>query len=378
MKTVFTILPIYNSLAKRDWQRTGALMPVLCPRHRLPSFQYNTEAVAVGAVTRIDLVNFAGTLTNITTYFPTLSDTVVLATTGTYYKYDGDTLNYLLPYGNYYLKITHANGYIYYSEWFAVTNIYDKIVTSWTNSAYETFTSVGSAITLAVETGASGECSSPVFLLDPHESITVAFYLTLTSGQAPDLRLEDPGGSDTETCAAGLNVFTFSAITGGTTNMLFSNSAAARWSITEFYCIRNYSPNFIRIDFHDTHDLGDICYQSGFTQSLWLETQLNTPTHEPVMVGEEKNGIFIAEKIVTKYNHRIITYISPVFYRGLIRLPQHDTISIIDEVGFVYTPAVGNIEVKPINWNWFDTGTVEITFNDNSEFIWVSDTNNLS
>jgi hypothetical protein len=186
---------------------------------------------------------------------------------------------------------------------------------------------------------------------------------------------------DSETVVAGLNIITLTATIGGTAFLQFYNSAAAvptDWTTSEIYVIRAYSPNFIRIDFHDTHDLGDICYQSGFTQSLWLEAYINTPTHEPVLIGDEKNGIFITEKIVTKYNHRILTQISPVFYRGLIRLPQHDDISITDEVGFVYTPAIGNLQVKPINWNWFDTGTVEITFNDNSEFVWVSDTNNLS
>jgi hypothetical protein len=381
MKSVYTILPIYDSLAKRDWQRTGALIPVYCPRHRLPSFQYNTEAVVVGAVTRIDLVNFAGTLTDITTYFPTLSDTVVLATTGTYYKYDGDTLKYLLPYGNYYLKITHANGYVYYSEWIAITDIYEKLVTSWTNNGYNTFTSTGSAITSAIETGIAGQSDSNAFTLNPGENITVVFFLTKVGAdpnQLPTITLEDAAGSDTETCIAGLNVLSLTSVIGGSCILFFANSSAGNFTTSEVYVIRAFSPDYIRIDFHDTHDLGDICYQSGFTQSLWLSTPMNTPTHEPVMVGEEKNGIFIAEKIVTKYNYRIVAYISPVFYRGLIRLPQHDAISITDEVGFVYTPAVGNIEVRPVNWNWFDTGTVEIIFNDNSEFIWVSDTNNLS
>jgi hypothetical protein len=273
MKTIFTTLPIYDSLAKRDWQRTGALIPVYCPRQRLPSFQYTlttAEATAAGAIIQIDLIGLAGSsVLNITGYFTTLSDATIIGA-NTYYKYDGDALTSPLPLGSYCLKITHTGigSANYYSEWFSVVDMY-------------------------------------------------------------------PAGE------------TFSA-------------------------------DWIRIDFHDTHDLGDIYYQGGFTQSLWLNTQMNTPTHEPVLVGEEKNGIFIAEKIVTKYNHRIVAYVSPVFYRALIRLPQHDTISITDEVGFVYTPAVGNIAVNPVNWNWFDTGTVEIVFNNNDEFVWTSETNNLS
>jgi hypothetical protein len=379
MKTIYTILPIYDSLIKRDWQRTGALIPIYCPRHRLPSWQYNAEAVVVGAVTRIDLVNEAGTLNDITTYFPTLSDTVAL-TTDTYYKYDGDTLKYLLPYGNYYLKITHANGYIYYSEWIAVTDIYGKLVTSWTNVDYRNFTTSGSSITRAeFPGGAPVTAESNTFSINPQESITVIFFHTQTAGQVPTIHLYIGASSvDSEAVAAGLNVITLTSTIGGTAHLVVTNSASCDWLTTEIYIIRAYSPDYIRIDFHDTHDLGDICYQSGFTQSLWINAQLNTPTHEPVMIGDEKNGIFIAEKIVTKYNFRIITYISPVFYRGLIRLPQHDTVSITDEVGFVHTPAVGNIQVSPINWNWFDTGTVEIIFNNNSEFIWTSETNNLS
>jgi hypothetical protein len=96
------------------------------------------------------------------------------------------------------------------------------------------------------------------------------------------------------------------------------------------------------------------------------------------MIGDEKDGIFITEKIVTKWKYRIVTYVGPVFYHALIRLPQHDTIAITDEVGFTYSPKVGNVTVSPINWNWFDTGTLEIIFNDNSEFIWTSEANNLT
>src|SRR5512133_372626 len=154
MTTIYTTLPIYDSVLKQDYNRTGCIIPIYTPRHRLPSFQYKTTETP-GAVTRIDLVNSAGVLTDITTYFPTLSDAYAL-TASTYYKYDGDTLNYLLPYGTFYLKITHANGYYYYSEWFVVTDIYPNLITSWINVGYNTFTSSGTVITSAIETGIDG------------------------------------------------------------------------------------------------------------------------------------------------------------------------------------------------------------------------------
>lgn len=384
MKTIYTLLPIYDSTAKQDYNRTGAIIPIYTPRHRLPAWQYNVGATVVGAVTQIDLINAAGTTTNITSYFPTLSDDYVLST-DTYYKYDGDTLNYLLNPGAFYLKITHANGYIYYSEWFVVTDIYPKLTTNWTNGVgiyeYETFAASGTKISSAIETGTEGACYSDDFTLGDTENILIVFYLTINSGQAPDLYLiknpstiiDNVGG-----CTAGLNAVTLTGAGAGTYHLQFNNTAAANWSVTEVYAIRVYSPNFIKIAFYDTHDLGDIVYQNGFAQTLYLQTRLNAPQHEPTEIGDEKDGIFIAEKIITKFKFRIITYVGPVQYRSLIRLPQHDHITITDEVGFTYSPRVGNIKVNPINQLYFDTGALEITFNDNSEWVWTSEKNNLT
>ena len=56
---------------------------------------------------------------NITSYFPTLP-----ALGGGYFVYNGDTLNILLDFGVYYLKITTNNGKIYYSEYFRVDCVF--------------------------------------------------------------------------------------------------------------------------------------------------------------------------------------------------------------------------------------------------------------
>ena len=379
MTTIYTVLPIYDSVLKQDYNRTGCIIPIYTPRHRLPSWQYKTTETP-GAVTRIDLVNSSGTLTNITTYFPTLSDDYVL-TASTYYKYDGDTLNYLLPYGAYYLKITHANGYYYYSEWFVVADVYPKVATSFTNNTYETFSASGTAIT-CVETGIQGDARSNVITVRKGEILRVIFYLTLNSGQAPFVEIYSPSLgviSSQEQSSAGLYIVNLTATSYATDAVIdVYNTLASNYVTSEIYIIRSYSANYIKIAFNDTHDLGDIVYQDGFTQELYLNNQLNTPQHEPVMVGDEKDGIFIAEKIVTKFKFRIVTYVGPVLYRSLIRLPQHDTITITDEVGFTYSPQAGNLQVNPINWNQFDYGTLEIIFNDNSEFIWTSEANNLT
>jgi hypothetical protein len=130
---------------------------------------------------------------------------------------------------------------------------------------------------------------------------------------------------------------------------------------------------FVKIVFSNTDNVGDLRYEGNFAQSVWLEGILNTPTHEMVNTGEEKDGIFIAEKIVSKYVYSIISYVSRSLYNCLLRLPQHDTITITDEVGNTYTPEVGNVTVEPAEWISFETCKVTIKFNDssNSNFTWV-------
>jgi hypothetical protein len=92
-----------------------------------------------------------------------------------------------------------------------------------------------------------------------------------------------------------------------------------------------------------------------------------------VNTGEEKNGVFIAEKIVSKYIYTMIAYVPRGLYRCLMRLPQHDLITITDEVGNTYTPAPGNVTVEAPEWAYFDVCKLVIKFNDNenTNFDWV-------
>jgi hypothetical protein len=58
-----------------------------------------------------------------------------------------------------------------------------------------------------------------------------------------------------------------------------------------------------------------------------------------------------------------------------MRLPQHSSITITDEVGNTYTPSVGNIQISAMEWSSFETGKMVISFNDgdNSAFNWTYD-----
>jgi len=526
MKTIPTILPIYDSIEKQDQTRTGTKMPVLTPRYRLPSFQWNVqssnpgnigyiELIESGKTTAIDITskfhtsaayiqdgggagwvnNVAGydTFTSVNkditsaikttaagrasswnqvvllsveagivigeviivkavltlnsgtapkmrlertdtgasisnevqlvagtnyiyltctstiasgwaiTFFngdtelcnwssvntygnKTIMPKLFTSLTDDYFQYKGNTLGQLLPRGTYYMKLYSQSGYQYYSDLFTVTDIYENLITSFTNGDYDTFTKSGTTITSAINAAGNADALSSNLTggVNKGDVITMYCFLTKTSGQLPSVYIRDNGTGNSisgagQALITGLNVITFTIDSSiANCQLKLYNTAAGSFSITEVIIIRSYSASFIKLDFHDTHDLGEILYQDGFTQTAFLEAKLAPPTHEVVEVGEEKNGIFITEKIITKYKYRIIANIGRELYKALLRLPQHDSITITDDVGNTYTPAVGNVQVIPANWIYYDVCRIEIIFNDNTEYIWTSENNNIT
>ena len=97
-----------------------------------------------------------------------------------------------------------------------------------------------------------------------------------------------------------------------------------------FTVIDTTKGSWCKLEFSNSDDLGNILYATGgFGQIVYLNTQLVPPVHEIVEVGEEKDGEFITEKLVTKFEHKIITYVNRALYQCLARLPQHDDITLL-------------------------------------------------
>jgi hypothetical protein len=80
--------------------------------------------------------------------------------------------------------------------------------------------------------------------------------------------------------------------------------------------------------------------------------------------------VFIPEQINSTMNYNIVDYVGRSMFSGLRMLPLHDDIEITDDVGNVYTPDAGNIEVS-LEQTTFDVGTVRIAFNDGA-MNWVN------
>ena len=76
MKTIITTLPVYDKLAKQCFERgkhagNDKPIPIICPRHRLPSMQWNVEADDPGEIVTVELIEQDLTSTDITSYFNT-------------------------------------------------------------------------------------------------------------------------------------------------------------------------------------------------------------------------------------------------------------------------------------------------------------------
>lgn len=298
-------------------------------------------------------------------------------TTYDFISYHGLELNTELPYGVYYLRINDgvAN---YYSEWFSVKNIQSQLVTGWTNSTYETFTSSANNITSAIETGSSGFALSNDIVLRKGQKVLFNAYLLLNSGQAPFVSLYTAIGASTNIqLSAGMNEIELTPTKSDTFKIRISNSAASNFSLSSVKTVYK-AGNFIHINFSNTNDLslrrsqnasslkmGDILYQTGWHQEVWIETYLNNPNVENVEIGEEYDGVFIPESVSATYLYSIITQQNRSMFLALAYLRLHDDITITDEIGNEYTPDPGNIDVT-MDWTTYDTGTLKIEFNDGS------------
>lgn len=307
------------------------------------------------------------------------------ATANDYIQYKGQQMYVPMPRGQWKVKLTTANGDIYYSENIAISDIYSNQISGWTNSNYGTFTTSGTTIASAITDGAiiRGGYSS-TFEIRKGESVILRTRLALVSGAAPSVVLATAfGAGDRSNVVAlvnGVNTVTLTATQSITARVIIYNElAAGSWGIGETFIHRTYSPRFIKLDFTNAKDLGGILYQDGWAQTLFLETKMNYPTTETVEIGDEKDGVFNPEKIVTKYIYRISTYINRAMHAVLMRISQHSSIVVTDEVGNTYTPAVGNIRMEA-DQPHFETTHAVISFNDgeNSAYDWTYDMSNMT
>jgi hypothetical protein len=118
---------------------------------------------------------------------------------------------------------------------YTVPNI--NSVTSWSNNSYATFTSSKSAITSAISASGvvSGQTASFKTVANRYYQVTV--FVTLTSGQLPNLGIYNGSGGGFDygptALVAGFNTITYKAsATGSSASLIVQSTAATNFSLT--------------------------------------------------------------------------------------------------------------------------------------------------
>jgi hypothetical protein len=298
-----------------------------------------------------------------------------------YFTYHGQTLNYPLPVGDHYLKLTGNLGHVYYSDWFRVDCVYENLIGTWSNNGYETFTASGTGVNVVNSVGTTANIFSTLFTVGMGEIITVRFNMTYF-GSVPQLLFRNYGSALvlTENCANGLNDFQFTTTWEGQTYITINTTALNdSFLISDVLVNRTYSEKFVIINFSNICDLGDILYHTGMVQTLWMITEpmeLTFPQEEEGVKNGEGRFVRTFTRQTKKYLMRtplLPDYMVEVFNR----MKLHDTIQLTNLVGDVDT--VYNLEV---DHEWFDVdkyyAKIDLTFDHDETFVIAGCCNNLT
>ncbi len=358
MKTIYTTLPIYKALKDQYYERglsngSKEYAPIFCPKHRLPSFQWMDDGDGTATVTSIYLKNDT-TNTNITSYFVDLPALYTSAGGDVYYQYKGDTLNYALPEGNYYLKITMNTGHVYYSDWFMVQCVYCHFAEGFTNNSYDTFTISRTTIASAIDAGANAYANSnTIQAVYQGQVLTVIFYLTTTGTTTPGFSVVSQTAgviSNVAASAAGLNELTLTITAPADDAFIrIQNAGTCNFSTSEILVYTQYACGYVTLSFSNCCNLGYLLYEDDFYQTLWLKSD-NIEQSFPFTEKGQENG---EGKFIPTYRRQEKTYtirtaiVSQYMIDVLHRLQLHDVVTFIDQVGDAF-----NVESVTVEHEW--------------------------
>jgi hypothetical protein len=355
MKTVYTTLPIYKARRDQFYQRgllNGSVQfaPVFCPKHRLPSFQWIDDGDGAASVDSIYLCN--ETETDITSYFVNLPALYTSDAGDDYFQYKGETLNYALPEGKYYLKIIMDTDHVYFSDWFLVQCVYCPFGGVFVNNSYDTFSISKNVISSAIDAGTNAYAISSEEEVYLGQQITIMFYLTTSGATTPSFSVVSGAStiSNVATSAAGLNELTLTTTAAADDAVIrIQNAGAANFSTTEILVYTQYACGYVTLSFSNCCNLGDLLYEDDFYQTLWLKSDNIEHTYPYTEKGQENgDGKFIPtfrrqDKLHTLKTGVISQYMVDVLHR----LQLHDVMTFIDQVGDAF-----NVESVTVEHEW--------------------------
>lgn len=369
MKTVFTTLPIYKNRASQCYERGLAngskiFAPTTTPRHRLPSFQWWDDGDGAASVSSVELLN-GSTETDITSYFVTLPTLYTSDEGEDYFMYNGATLKYALPDGDYFLRITMDNDYVYYSEWIHIECVYKSVGSSFTNHGFDTFTTSGTIVSSCIDAGAGAYADTTQdFAVYLGQVITVVFYLTETGATNPAFSIvSDSLGviSNVEDSAAGLNELTLTTTRAADDcHIRMQTTGTTNFSTTEILMMTQFSEKYVTLSFSNCCNLGDIFYEDNFMQTLWILSD-NIEQQFPYVEKGQENG---DGRFIPTFRRQEKTYVIRTMLVGqymvdiMHRLRLHDLVTYLDMVGDTYI--VEKIDVEH-EWQFDDKYYATVT-----------------
>lgn len=391
------VLQFYTSTGARDAERIGSPNGLLCPDWRVLPFQIQRPHTGAGSLTSALLVDCSG---NTTSILSSLTIDVNQRTTYDFLTYKGQAFDEYLDYGVYYIQASDGNA-TWYSEWMTIQPIQNNLLTGWDSTAgWSVFTATGagsySGVDIAIATSASTATgwTNPFSVRKGEEFYLTSEYNETDGSPEINFYIVAAGGGATisneiEPSDGVLQTNKMTAYATDSAAQLRLVSAGGAFTV-ERLSLRRVAGDYCYIKFDNTKDIQgqttlnyaltpeceSILYASGWEQEIYLDTYLNNPAHEIVEVGDEKNGVFEAEKVIDKYIYNIISYESRSVVNAMRILPLHDGIKIYDEVGNLYQPDQGNVRV---GWDWgtFDTNTLRIDFNE-SGTVWTNNMDNIA
>ena len=119
-------------------------------------------------------------------------------------------------------------------ESFAVPDV--NTIASWTNNTYATFTSSNANITSAISASGTVSAETAVFNVVAGRYYQVTAFLTVNSGQVPNLGIYNGAGSlfdyGPTALVAGFNTITYRAsVTGALAKIIVQNTAATNFNL---------------------------------------------------------------------------------------------------------------------------------------------------
>lgn len=391
MKTIITTLPIYDKLAKQCYERSKkaghGVTPIICPRHRLPSFQWKDDIDGAASVSSIELVsqNYDGKGDGLFTSW--------------------DVHSFDSSYSGSYLNFHGIN--VGVGAWGVVSDSVDLVI--------------GDVIRIyGFASGAAGGYPYAYINSNPHDLALSTGGKAIGNGIV-DITLTAKVAGITEITIAGIGPidFTFSSLTierirniknitdwfptlpviingyftynGDTLNYLLdpgvyylkittNNNKVYYSDYFQVDCVFGddeglppteiYSEKYLILNFFNSCNLGDILYQNGFLQTLWFKSEpmeMSFPEEEEGQKNGENTFVRTFARQVKQYmtrTNKMPDYMVDVFNR----MKLHDNIELTDLVGDIHS--VYNLSVEH-EWLWDDKylAKLDLTFDYNEVVI---------